>query len=50
MISSSRDHRVLADLALHLAREAPELAARFAFFARLVREEGPPPRELPRKH
>lgn len=47
MIFPGRQERILADLERQLSVEAPDLVARFAVFARLAQDEGPPPRELP---
>ncbi|MEO7612778.1 MAG: hypothetical protein ABIS86_02190 [Streptosporangiaceae bacterium] len=47
MIFPGRQERILADLERQLCAESPELVARFQVFARLARDEGPPPRELP---
>ncbi|MCP2342838.1 DUF3040 domain-containing protein [Actinomadura rupiterrae] len=49
MSTSRHDEQVLAEITSRVTRENPDLVARFALFERLVREEGPPPRELPRK-
>jgi hypothetical protein len=42
-----REQRILAMIETSLTREAPALATLFDFFNRLVRDEGPPPVELP---
>lgn len=47
MLSGHLQRRILADVENHLQREDPELAARFALFERLARDEEPPPRECP---
>jgi hypothetical protein len=47
MIFPGRQERILADLERQLSVETPDLVARFAVFARLAQDEGPPPRELP---
>ncbi|MFC4909702.1 hypothetical protein [Actinomadura gamaensis] len=49
MSTSHREEQVLAEIKSRLTRENPELVARYALFERLVRDEGPPPRELPRR-
>jgi hypothetical protein len=46
VIYFSRLDRILLDLSRQLARECPELVARFDIFERLAADEGPPPREL----
>ncbi len=41
------ERRIVQELERFLRRTEPALAARFDFFTRLVKDEGPPPRELP---
>jgi hypothetical protein len=47
MFSPGRQERVLVGIENQLRLESPELVARFAVFARLVQDEGPPPPECP---